>query len=243
MKPSYCSHFLLLCFILCFTEIYAQPITNNVSSTDISVNRQQDGRKYHSINDKALNGFYLITMSNAEKDYSKQHFKNGYLHGTSEVFINNKLKKYIDYCNGVFCGIYKKYHNNGKLALETQYNESAKRNGEYKQYQESDGRLIMKRHYKEGLIHGEQSRYFRNGEEAVEVITTYHNGMKNGQQKHFKRHNNYPSISNYKNDLLHGDSITYHNNGKVMTRVSYVDGVKTGLTEYYDEQGKLIDKY
>ncbi len=243
MKLSHCSIFTLVCFLLFSVEIYAESSINRVSSADISVNRQQDGRKLHLINTKVLDGFYHITMTNSENDYSKQHFKDGYLDGLSEVFIGKKIKKVIDYCNGNFCGTFKKYHNNGYLALETRYNNSAKRMGEYKQYQESDGRLILKRHYKDGLIDGEESRYFGSGEEAVEVLTNYHNGMKHGVQKHFKRHNKHPSITHYKNGLMHGENITYHNNGQIMTRANYTDGIKNGLTEYYDDQGKLISKY
>lgn len=111
--------------------------------------RPQDGRTY----------FWYA--SNAIQQ-TESGFDGKLLHGEYKAFyLNNALKEWGHFHNGIKIGVWKNWHANGKLADECPYRHG-RRHGTFRSYDEQ-GNLVLEAHYRHGLLNG-TTRIYRNGE-------------------------------------------------------------------------------
>ena len=107
-------------------------------------------------------------------------------------------------------GIWKTLSANGKLAEESNYGETGKKTGVYKDYN-LDGNLVLELTYK--------------GEEIITYKTFDNNGKVLSEKEKTKKKL---------------DFVTYHKNGKIRMEGSYTKGEPTGIWKDYNQYGVVI---
>lgn len=175
--------------------------------------------------------------------------KNELKHGKQEVFNSNGiLLSEINYKQGLLCGAYNIYSNDGSIIEKKSFGCNPSKNkswleGKYLEY--SGKNLITKGAYKDSLKEGKWQQYHNNG--VIKSEQNYKQGQAVGEQKFY---NNKGSLQ-YKNNLIeitekgkkttvkHGKFVAYHQTGQVSQEGNYEYDKKTGLWREYNQNGNL----
>ncbi len=175
--------------------------------------------------------------------------KNNKKHGTQKSFNNaGLLISEINYKEGILCGKYVIYNNDGNITEKKYYRLSPNKkyawlHGKYVNY---IGKvLVVKGSYKDSLKHGKWFEYYTNGNLKSKV--GYKNGIQSGEQINYNNNGDIQYSCNYTEGLengkkiavKHGKYIGYHSTKQVSNEGDYDYGKKTGLWREFNQKGDL----
>ncbi|MDY0781454.1 toxin-antitoxin system YwqK family antitoxin [Tenacibaculum sp. IB213877] len=178
------------------------------------------------------------------------------------IAINAQEVNQLD-ANGKRTGVWRKYHDNGKLRYTGQF-ENGKEIGTFKfytkyssvpsiikEYTVNSDTALVKFYTNKGRLKslgnmigknrvGLWSYYFTNGKIFSEEY--YVNGKLEGVVKNFYANGKVTEETNYKNGLKNGVSKIFTESGILIEEVQYVNGKLNGEAKYYDLKGNLKEK-
>ncbi|MCE2573442.1 toxin-antitoxin system YwqK family antitoxin [Motilimonas eburnea] len=175
------------------------------------------------------------------------HYVDGEKHGTWLSFEQGREKTLKTYQYSVLEGIYKEYHENGQVYIETTMHQgyadgpykfyhsngqvaeagtfiSGNKQGEFIQYYEN-GQIRGKSEYRDGYYNGDFISYYENGKirsqgaYKINVVRTLDNSVAAGGQNH------------------EGVWTYYYDNGQLRRKGAYENNGRIGLWYYYNENG------
>lgn len=163
--------------------------------------------------------YYQHSNSKMRLLKTKGGFKDGKKDGIWEGYYNDRILQFKSiYKNGEIDGFNERYHTNGQLYSKEIYND--------------EKTIIAK------------EKYFDTGE--LESKTTFKN-EKRSSSKYYYKNGKKKEVYKYINGLLSKNE-KYYKNGKISSiyfanvDMDKNDNVKTSITEYYNERGKLTSK-
>ena len=167
--------------------------------------------------------------------YQVEHFKNGKKHGSQEHYYpNGNIRNKRKFVNGKIEGFDKYFHEDGSKKIVS-FKVDGQLHGDYESYQE-DGNFLERANYENGYVCGSFIRNHRRSSE-VKYRGSYV-PIKNivNQEISLAMEKNYRIIVEY----LKRKNIKLKN---VIGLTKFFPGdkvsLKSGIWEYYDEQGKL----
>ncbi|MGM0463747.1 MAG: toxin-antitoxin system YwqK family antitoxin [Bacteroidota bacterium] len=144
--------------------------------------------------------------------YYKQK-KTGEWHYFSEYIENHMLLK-CSYRDNKIDGLSIKYHWNGQIAEELNYDKGIK-SGRWKQYFD-DGTLCLKAYYASGKLDGEFLSWHPNGKKEI--------------------------IGQYDMDIRTGTWYIYNNDGSLRKEIKYNNGIPENRSELIKEETEYLDR-
>jgi antitoxin component YwqK of YwqJK toxin-antitoxin module len=66
--------------------------------------------------------------------------------------------------------------------------------------------------------------------------------LKHDKREYYYENGQKKTVENYRNGKLHGDVELFWPNGALKRKCTFVDGVRVGLDQMWDEMGKLVDE-
>jgi antitoxin component YwqK of YwqJK toxin-antitoxin module len=185
------------------------PSERKNKATEVGINTVK--RKLNQVDSKGLKqGYWAKAYSNGNKAY--------------EVFFRDNIP----------VGEYKRYHENGKLAIFLNYDQ----NGEWadaKVYDE-DGQLIAEGKYHRKLKDGFWTYYQKN----IKVLEeTYKEGKRDGIGRAYFEDGKVADERNYKNDVENGAWRQYYPSGKIKLETRVDSGIRNSVYYVYYENGIL----
>ena len=166
-----------------------------------------------------------------ESIYNICNYVDDKLHGVKLCYnkhegneIKNNLKIKYNYVNGIKCGEYFEYHENGSIRGICNYLDD-KLNGLCKNY-DQNGTIRLLYNYVNGLKCGEYINYYNDGK--IKFKCNYVNGLKCGEYIRYNKTDvqdeqqilkNY----NYCNDKLHDCNRYFGYNNQIYIKCNYID--------------------
>lgn len=176
--------------------------------------------------------------------------KSGDVHSyITSYHPNGQIKQYLESLNSRAYGIYREWHPNGKLKVEshiiggmadihTQAQESWIFDGKNIAWDE-DGHLIAEIYYSKGELEG-KSQYFHSNGNVWKSIP-YTKNVIHGTEEVFLSDGTLFQTTSYHLGAKEGTSIRYWQNEKIAFQEEYEHGrLKEGV--YYDNQEKVLSK-
>lgn len=111
--------------------------------------------------------------------------------------------------------------------------------GEWKYYHEASPAIMSTENYKDGKLNGSRKVYYRSGNIAEEE--NYVNGVREGTYKKYAENGTILEEVVYEKGQPDGIAIYRNPDGTIASKGPYVDGLKKGVWEFY-ENGKLKKK-
>ncbi len=213
-------------------------VNNKINGTEVKYYR--NGNKRYSITNKEgkLDGEVLETYDNG-KIQQKGKFVNGKREGQTTFYFNNlknSIKSEGTYVNGEAVGVWKSYHQNGKISEEGSYNKEGLKEGLWKNY------------YPSGIL--SQEEFFENGKNNG-LLKNYTTEGKPWEEFMYKK-NKITDIKSYKENgeilgehKLSGKSNIlnlYYPNGVKRREGLYEDGQTEGVWKSYNAYGVLTSE-
>ena len=132
------------------------------------------------------------------------------------------------------------YFEDGKTIRQKINYKNSFKNGPAFEYFEN-GRMKAKRFYINDTLNDSSLIYYKDGK--IKSAQFYLNKLKHGCWREYNKEGHLYSEIYLKNGLLDSTSTEYtYRSGKVLTRVTYKDGLKNGLEEQYYSNGKPKSK-
>jgi antitoxin component YwqK of YwqJK toxin-antitoxin module len=173
-------------------------------------------------------GVFLLLCFSSCKRSTKTFYKTGELQ--ERFYTNDEGQKH---------GTYKRYHLNGKLAEEVNY-ENGLRQGKRVLFFE-DGKVESESNYQNDLVNGISKVYYPSGEIKVEY--PYINNVINGTFKKYFKNGTVMEEVTFANNQENGPFKEYYENGNLKWEGTFIDGDKEiGLLQEYAEDGTLVKK-
>jgi hypothetical protein len=135
---------------------------------------------------------------------------------------------------------YKKYYNNGQLALEGKLGNS-KPDGLWRAFY-PNGNTKYAIHYNDGKVTGEALFYYDNKTGTPKVTTNYNTDFIAGSYQEFYKNGQEKVHLNYDNGVLYGEAKYYYPSGQLKIAGKYKKGKQKGKWLYYNEKGKITNK-
>jgi len=149
---------------------------------------------------------------------------------------NGKLKSITFFIQGVHQVKTTIFHPNENKASEGQYVDQLK-DGEWK-YWDEDGTLIRIENYKVGKKDGVWKTYSASTGILLEELN-YLNDQLYGIANTFYIDGVPCTVENYINNQRNGNAESYFIDGKLSIKGTFYQGLKIGVWEYYDQNGKI----
>lgn len=111
--------------------------------------------------------------------------------------------------------------------------------GEWKYYHEASPAVMSIEHYKAGKLNGSRKVFYKSGKIAEDE--NYVNGIREGAYKRYTESGIVIEEVTYKKGQPDGIAIYRDSDGQLASKGPYVDGLKKGIWEFY-ENGKLKKK-
>lgn len=242
-------------------EIYTTYTVKNGMREGKTIEYYHEGQIMSEANYSAgiLNGDFVSYYRNGVVR-SKGQFENDLSVGHWQYrYANNQLKDEGDYKAGYRIGLWKTFSKNGKLSEETNYGETGKKVGVYKEY-DLDENLLLELTYKgeeiisfktydasgKVLNEGEKKRNeleferrFPNG--VVQSKGNYIRGEQVGIWSFYNQFGVLTSEEEFnENGELDGESREYFDNGQIEIRSIYKDGLRDGYFVDYYKNGQIF---
>ncbi|MGB0806665.1 MAG: hypothetical protein ACPGRC_08240 [Salibacteraceae bacterium] len=198
---------------------------------------------------------------NGEKK-SEANYVNGSLTGFMTTWYSNgALKAEAEYLDGVQINSKKTYFNNGQLETEENYDESGKKTGIYKEY-DDQGKLNLQLEYKKGdliaykVFHKDGSlikedkkkggdflfeNYYSDG--TLRTVGSYIPGDegKDGLWKFYDYNGALSSQTEHAEGMQVGQEIHYYSTGDIYSTTKYQNGKKNGPYIQYYSNGTISE--
>jgi antitoxin component YwqK of YwqJK toxin-antitoxin module len=226
----------------------ADTIFNN---TDALGRRQGFWRKHHPNGKIAYNAFFvnnyvrgdLVRYHENGKKMAVIHYYDGNEPALAKLYSTEGALaaqgKYI--ANGVKFETWK-YYNNGKLAMQENYDSIGKRNGEQLIFYPS-GKVFERYRFVHGLQEGLYQQMNENGQPIVEMM--YRNGKINGKARYYYNNNQIRMDGQYEDGIRTGEWTFYDSHGRLERRAAYIDGVASDqdkIDAYQSEYLKQMEQ-
>ena len=182
-----------------------------------------------------------IRRTYRKKEIIEENFVDDIKNGATNYFFQNgKLKRTVNFMDGLESGISKEYAND-------------------------DGRVIILTTYKKGFVveierinkfdnnklkQGNWKYFHKNGNLKLEG--KYKNDLKNGYFKTYSEDGNLKSTEKYIDGVLQIDVVElvkldvktdYYDNGNVKVVATYKDDLPEGIRREYSEEGEIVSSY
>ena len=131
-------------------------------------------------------------------------------------------------------GVWKKYHDNGKLRYQGQFDHGKEVGAFTFYFPTGDIKAINKFRGKSGVAYS----YQFGGDSILAAEGKYINSKRDSIWTFYDIDGNLVARESYKNDKKNGESITYFPSGRKAEVVTYVNGVKQGDWLQFYESGK-----
>jgi antitoxin component YwqK of YwqJK toxin-antitoxin module len=213
---------------------------------------------YPELKKKKIPSVGINTPNQKVNQTDNKGFKQGFW---TKVYPNGSKAYEVYFKDNVPVGEYKRYHENGKLAIFLNYDENGEwadakifdesgnligegkyhgrfKHGHWKYYQEN--KLVLEDNYKEGNRDGFAKAYYRNGQVSDE--RNYTNNTENGIWRQYYQNGKKRLETKIENGKRNSAYYLYHENGRLQIRGKYTDDQMDGDWIYYDDQGKEIQK-
>jgi antitoxin component YwqK of YwqJK toxin-antitoxin module len=162
---------------------------------------------------------------------------------------NGQIKQYLNALNNRASGVYKEWHSNGNLKIEShiiggiadlnnQAEESWLFEGVSKAWDE-DGKLLAEIFYQKGELEGESKYYHSNGD--VWKVIPYSKNLRHGTEKFYLENGELFQISTYQNGLKEGISIRYWTPLSIAYQENY-KASKLIESKYFNKEGECISE-
>lgn len=207
-------------FLLLFITVNMSAFAQAPNRIDSKGNKQGAWKKY----DKDV----LIYEGNFKDNVPVGEFK--YYHA------NGKLKSITFFVQGVHEVRTTIFHPNEKKASEGVFMDQLK-HGEWK-YWDQDGTLITVENYKNGKKHGVWQVYSSETGILLEE-SNYIEDKLHGTAKTFYIDGVPCTVENYVDGQRNGMAESYYIDGKLSIKGVFHEGLKIGIWNYYDQNGKL----
>jgi antitoxin component YwqK of YwqJK toxin-antitoxin module len=234
-------------------------ITLDVNSGDLNNEERNNvyDSNYALFRTTKINNVILINNSTSNTDLgnavSFSHFGSTpktYITGKSVTELNFESNINIVYGKGIFYfktidpafyymldpvvanfnGIYKQWHANGSIKIDTEYN-TGKINGEYISYY-SNGQINIITNYIDDKINGSFKSYYENG--ANKITTTYNLGKINGAYNELHINGIVYINTSYIENKLNGDYTELYSTNKKYIETTYnLDKINGTYNKYY----------
>ena len=153
----------------------------------------------------------LFYVNGLQSGIQKRYYENGNLKGLMN--INSHTGLVAEH------SVAKKYHENGKLWVESRYNSNGKEHGQKTIYYDN-GQLYKNMSLNNGIIEGEFKQYYKNG--VVSIQSIYKSGKKNGYCKMYYENGELLSDANFvDNRIYKGRCNWYFSNGQVRYKLKF----------------------
>ncbi|MBT7461555.1 MAG: toxin-antitoxin system YwqK family antitoxin [Waddliaceae bacterium] len=147
-------------------------------------------------------------------------------------YDHGQIKQYLEVVDSRAYGVYKEWHHNGVVKLETRViggvsdiPPSAEKSwvfdGTSRAWSE-EGHLLAEIYYEKGELHGLSKRYHLSG--VVHEETPYHHNALHGTTKIFRADGSLFSQAEFSQGEKHGTSFQYWKNGSVAAQENYSNG-------------------
>ena len=146
-------------------------------------------------------------------------YKNGKKDGITALYKNGVLYGEKSYRDGLLHGLSRNYYY--PFTLSEIYYANGKKHGVAKEWCDGNRRLKSREHYNYGKLDGLSEEWSCDKKHHLANSIEYKDGKKNGVYKMY-------------------DIINY-NNGKLVTLITYKNGIKNGISKEY-HNGKLISE-
>jgi len=133
-----------------------------------------------------------------------------------EYYDNGAKCREFAWKEGKYLGKFKRWHDNGILALESFYNNDGKLDGLYQEF-------------------------YRNG--IISIKCNYENGERCGIRELYSDSGKLVGRCNYENGTLEGIHEIYFESGELTERCPYKNGLKHGKYESWDKYGNKTERY
>ena len=184
------------------------------------------------------NGLWRGYFQESKRPKFEGNFEHGIEIGTFNFYDDTKVKSII---------ATRTFSDNGKVAYSIFYDQNKNivsegktvnrlNEGEWKYYHEASKDIKMIEKYENGKLSGTKKLYYKSGNLAEE--TQYTNGKKNGLSKIYTEKGVVLEEAFFKNGQYDGLAIFREPNGNINSKGMFVDGVKKGKWQFY-ENGKL----
>lgn len=165
---------------------------------------------------------------------TKGQYTDGKPSGHWEYYHKNgQLREEGDFKNGYRIGVWKRFAKNGKLSEETNYGETGKKVGVYKEY-DLDEKLILELTYK-----GEEIIAYKTYDENGGVLGEGEKKRKELEFENFYSNGQLRAKGNYYKGNRVGTWKFYYRDGTLRTTEFYQDGERFGQSVFYDEKGRI----
>ncbi len=170
----------------------------------------------------------------------EEHFTNDIKHGlTVTYYIDGKIKKTVNFNNGLEEGIAREYAHDGTIITLIEYRRGF-----------IIDRENINRVDKNGLKQGRWKFFYDDGKVKLEGI--YRNDKRNGYFKEYDEKGMLIDIAKYLDDIRQEEApelvkldvkTDYYPNGKPKTVASYKGNIPEGIRRDYDTAGRVIAAY
>ena len=181
-----------------------------------------------------------IRKTYQEKEITEENFINDVKQGlTIYYYPYGKIKKSINFIDGLEQGLAKEYSEDGTIITLIEYKKGFIVNREK-----------INRYDQQRFKHGKWKYFHKNGN--LQLEGNYKHGFKNGYFKEYSSDGNLISTTKYVDDIKQEEVAelvklnirkNYYKNGKVKVIASYKKGIPEGIRREYSPEGKIERSY
>ena len=180
--------------------------------------KETEGRLDHGLKDGLWTDYYPGGAKKREVQY-RQGLETGI---ATDFFPNGQKQQEISFVNGVEHGPWTEWHDNGVKAAQGTY----------------DGRRTLEpRGITVPMAVGPYARWYPNG--RLEQRGDYVAGRKEGTWTRFYDNGTEAETALYHLDGIQGFLFSFSPSGRKVAEESYRDGLKDGLSTYWNDQGEV----
>jgi len=152
---------------------------------------------------------------------------------------NGKLKKKVNYNNGLLDGYWVKYFSNGQMYAQGYYKNDVL--DKLAIYYYPDGTIKSKNYYHKGELHGTQYYYHEHG--VLDYVNNYEYGYLKNQISYKSKGKEVLNVYDYTSmGSVPTVKTTFFHNGAIQSKLTYVNGVLHGAATYYFPNGNIRSK-
>lgn len=169
-------------------------------------------------------------------------FDKGKLHGMVQtLYENGRVAQVCSYSQDVRHGKWVSYDEKGHLIKEGCYREGNPV-GTFCSYYPS-GQRHTEESYEDGVLHGQHSEWYEDG--SLAAVLFFKKGVLHGTEAQPAKMLYYPDhapkeVLNFQYGIPVGTHTQYYENGSISYQVTYKNGKKEGVEQFFSPEGALI---
>jgi antitoxin component YwqK of YwqJK toxin-antitoxin module len=215
------------------------PMENGKKNGDWNIYQRIDLAELPVASIEAVDGEEISQEFDLSKTVYRISFKNDLPDGIlEEYFPNGKIKKLVNYSEGLLDGDFFEFNQHGEILLLGSYFEDQKV-GEWNSFY-SDGTKKSDFFYEKGLLSGITKNYYPDG--TVAELISLNSGQLDGAYQSFFQNGIKQKEVLFQDGKEHGDFILYYPDGKISAKGEFEKGSLSGNWEFFNADGILLSK-